>query len=103
MELATSTAEPVAVFLPRSIRYVVGCDLGQSSDPTAIAVIEYVKGVLDPNSEWERHTCTGQLKQTPAHRVNVRHLERLPLGLSYPTVVQHVKDLLARPPLNGDS
>ena len=29
------------------------------------------------------------------------HLERLPLGTSYPAVVQRVKDLLSRPPLNG--
>jgi hypothetical protein len=34
--------------------------------------------------------------------MNVRYLERLPLGLSYPAVVDHVKRLLATPPLNGD-
>jgi hypothetical protein len=40
--------------------------------------------------------------QTPAERVYVRHLQRLPLGLSYPVQVQAVNDLMARPPLNGD-
>jgi hypothetical protein len=40
--------------------------------------------------------------QAPADRIDVRHLERLPLGLSYPTVVQRVKEILARPPLCGD-
>jgi hypothetical protein len=96
----TESTSPV--FLPRQTRWVVGVDLGQSSDPTAIAVLEHVKGVLDPNSEIERHTGTGQLPQTPAERTYVRHLQRLPLGLSYPAQCQIVKDLMARPPLNGD-
>ncbi|MGY3452484.1 hypothetical protein [Bradyrhizobium sp. USDA 4353] len=30
----------------------------------------------------------------------MRHLERLKLGMSYPRQIQHVADLLARPPLN---
>jgi hypothetical protein len=100
---ADPNAQPAApVFLPRQTSWIVGVDLGQASDPTAIAVLEHIKGVIDPNSEIERHTNTGRLRQTPAERVNVRHLQRLPLGLSYPAQVQAVKDLLARPPLNGD-
>jgi hypothetical protein len=104
VELATTAAAaPVApVFLPRSTRWIVGVDLGQSSDPTAIAVIEHIKGVLDPNSPIERHTGTGTKPQKPSERVDVRHLKRLPLGTGYPVVVQHVKTLLARPPLCGD-
>jgi hypothetical protein len=102
VELSAVAAGP-PVFLPRSTRWIVGCDLGQSSDPTAIAVLECTKGVLDPNTAYERHTNTGSLPQTPAERFDVRHLERLPLGTSYPAVVQHVRDLLARPPLCGDA
>jgi hypothetical protein len=98
----SATLESAPVFLPRKVRYVVGCDLGQSSDPTAICVLEHQQGVLDPNNEFERHTGLGEKPQTPAERIHCRHLERLPLGLSYPTVVQHLKDLMARPPLNGD-
>jgi hypothetical protein len=100
MEL-TATAPPEPVFLPRSTRWIVGVDLGQSSDPTAIAVLEHVKGVLDAGSELERHCGLSTDKQTSAERINVRHLERLPLGVSYPACVQHVKDLLVRPPLCG--
>ena len=47
-------------------------------------------------------TGCGVIPQKPAERIDVRHLERLPLGMSYPAMVQHVLDLLARPPLNGD-
>ena len=92
---------PTPVFLPRRTRWVVGVDLGQSTDPTAICVIEHITGVMDSCSDYERHTGL-PTKQTPAERVDVRHLQRLPLGLSYPAQVQHVADLLARPPLCGD-
>ena len=91
---------PTPVFLPRKTRWVVGVDLGQSSDPTAICIIEHATGVVDTGSDWERH-CGLPTEQKPAERVDVRHLERLPLGMSYPAVVQHVADLLARPPLCG--
>ncbi len=45
---------------------MVGIDIGQKHDPTALAVVEVVQGA-------------------PA-AFAVRHLERLPLGLSYPDV-----------------
>jgi hypothetical protein len=99
---ANPDATPAVVFLPRSTNWVIGVDLGQASDPTAIAVLEHVRGVLDPNSAYERHTNTGRLPQKLAERINARHLQRLPLGLSYPVQVQAVKDLIARPPLSGD-
>jgi hypothetical protein len=101
--LALSRERPITpTFLQRKpTRWVVGVDLGQASDPTAVAVLEHLAGVLDPNSEYERHTGTSRLRQTPAMQVNVKHLQRLPLGLSYPSVIQTVKDLLARQPLCG--
>jgi hypothetical protein len=91
---------PAPIFLRRSTRFVVGVDLGQSADPTAIAVLEHIKGVMDEGSDYERH-CGIPTKQTKVERVDVRHLQRLPLGLSYPLQVQHVSNLLARPPLCG--
>jgi len=99
--LDTMPAAEQPAFLPRSTRWIVGVDLGQSADPTAICVIEHIKGVLDSNTPLERHTGTGTKPQIPGERADVRHLERLPLGLSYPSVVQRVKDLLAEPPLCG--
>ena len=80
---------------------MVGVDLGQSTDPTAIAILEHVTGVLDKGSDYDRHCGLTEHLQTKAERVDVRHLERLPLGLSYSAVVQRVSDLLARPPLCG--
>jgi hypothetical protein len=99
MGVTTTTA--AAVFLPRETRWIVGIDLGQSSDPTAVAVLEHTRGVLDSNTPSNRHCGIVDVPQIPAERVDVRHLERLALGMTYPSVVQHVKDLLARPPLCG--
>ena len=90
------------VFLPRETRWVVGLDLGQSSDPTAIAVLEHTRGVLDSNTPSNRHCGIEDIKQVPAERIDCRHLQRLELGMSYPAVVQTVKNLLARPPLDGN-
>lgn len=63
--------------------YVVGLDLGQAQDPTALAVLERVPGAT--------------AKAPVGHRV--RHLQRWPLWTPYPQLVADVRDLLARPPL----
>lgn len=92
---------PSPVFLPRRTRWIVGVDLGQVSDPTAVCVLEHIRGVIDEGSDADRHSGFTAHLQKPAERLDVRHLQRLPWGLSYPAQVQHVADLLARPPLCG--
>ncbi len=54
---------------------VVGADLGQAQDPTAVAVAEV---------------------HTP--EIHVRHLERLALGTPYPKVVERIADLVDQLP-----
>jgi hypothetical protein len=76
-----------------TIKYVLAADLGQSSDPTAIAILQHTHAFR----EWARGGAD-QVEDT----FDVRHLQRLPLGLSYPAVVQEVAMLLARPPLAGN-
>jgi hypothetical protein len=64
-------------------RYFVGVDLGQSTDPSAVAVVR-------------------RLEEYPAKPIfQVGHLERLPLGTPYPGVVSHVIGLLCRPEIRG--
>jgi hypothetical protein len=89
------------VFLPRKSTFSVGVDLGFQSDPTAIAVIEQIDGVMDFNDEEARRTNTGLIPQSPARRFHCRHLERFPLKTEYPRQVQMVKSLMCRPPLCG--
>ena len=61
--------------------FFIGVDLGQSRDPTAITVVQYVPG----NSVSEA-----------IYRVG--HIERLPLGTPYLGVIGHVGRLMARLP-----
>lgn len=78
-------------------RWYVGVDLGQSTDPTAISVMNHRVVPLD---EWTMNEKAETWKQRKTEHFDVRHLERLPLGMSYPDQIQRVADLLARPPLN---
>ena len=59
--------------------FVIGVDLGQVADPTAIAVAESV----EPD-------------------IHVRHLERLPLGTPYPRVSAHLGRLVRALPGPAD-
>lgn len=96
-------------------RFVMSVDLGQAMDPTAISVLEVATRrdavaaqYTDPPGdlaslvtlEWFKKDATGALRSPQAAvRVDVRHLERLPLRMSYPDQVAHLAGLLRRPPL----
>ncbi len=54
---------------------VIGADMGQAQDPTALAVTE----VHPPD-------------------IHIRHLEQLPLGTPYPKVVERIADLVDKLP-----
>jgi hypothetical protein len=77
-------------------RFCIGVDLGQSQDYTAIAVLDHRREPLD---EWDVDEARGRIKQKVHETFDVRHLERLPLGMLYPDQVGHVQRLLIRPPL----
>ena len=67
---------------PKPQRYFVGWDVGQSQDYSAVSV----------------------LKKTDNGAYVVNHLERLPLGMDYPSQVNHVYGLVNRKPLaEGDT
>ena len=72
---------------------IVGLDLGQAQDHTAIVVLE--------RSEWvrrERDPVTYDFERET--RLSIRHLERVPLRTPYPDVVSMarrvVRDLPSR-------
>ncbi len=71
--------------------HYIGLDLGQAYDHTAIAVLERTEIYLGQSPvTFERITET---------RYAFRHLERLPLGMDYPSMLRHVRDLVQRPEL----
>jgi hypothetical protein len=61
--------------------YVIGLDLGQRQDPTALIVLE-----RQGEGTETTHDC--------------RHIQRFPLGTSYPDIVREVGELLTKPPLS---
>lgn len=71
------------------LRNVVGVDLGQTHDPTAVAIVQ--------RHEWLEHDDTGEVHKRI--KLTVPHLERLPLGTTYPAQVAYVGELLRREPL----
>ena len=79
-----------------SDRFIMGVDLGQSHDPTAISVIHHS---VRPLEDWKIDTARHQTRQQVEEHFDVRHLERVPLGTPYPQIVQRVAELLSRPPL----
>ena len=76
---------------------IVGVDLGQQRDPTAIAVIErgYVPaGALFNARYWHRGREIHAAREPVRLEYHVRHLERPPLGTSYVDVVERILKLL---------
>ncbi|MEI9992072.1 MAG: hypothetical protein WDM86_18800 [Rhizomicrobium sp.] len=71
--------------------FVLAADLGQSADPTAIAVMERVV---------TSHVYYSGQETAAGETFDVRYLRRLPLGLSYVDQVQEMARLLGRPPLS---
>jgi len=69
--------------------WVLAADIGQSNDPTAICVMQH---------RIVEHFNFDEVTRISEH-FDVRHLQRLPLGMSYVDQVAEVRRLLARPPL----
>jgi hypothetical protein len=70
--------------------YYLGLDLGQAADYTAITILER-PAIL---------RRIGYHPEPPAPTVyNLRHLERVTLGTSYPAIAQRVKALVGADPL----
>jgi hypothetical protein len=82
-------------YLPER-KFCVGLDLGQASDPSAIAVVEHHR---TPLAEYAPNYETRVTTQLTKEFFDVRHLERLPLGISYLDICAYVAKVMARRPL----
>lgn len=71
--------------------YLVGLDLGQASDPTALCVVE--REVLTDGTGERLKDPRGQ----DITRLDVLHLVRYPLGTSYPSLVLRIVEMLRDP------
>lgn len=68
---------------------VIGVDVGQKRDPTAVAVVEVEERVVDQEVVRLGSGIVKRNEKTEYHNL-VRHLERLPLGSPYPTVADRL-------------
>ncbi|HEC61102.1 MAG TPA: hypothetical protein ENI27_02480 [bacterium] len=80
-------------------KYLVGVDHGQAQDYTAIVVLERREITEPPGADVENwHPALhGNIKIVNLYEV--RHIERPPLGTSYPDIVDRLKTILAAPEL----
>jgi len=78
--------------------FCLGVDLGQSFDPTAICLLEHRREGLKPP---EGIGVDLRQKLGPSEFV-VKHLQRVPLGTSYPAIAQIVAGLLAKDEIRGN-
>jgi hypothetical protein len=74
---------PAAFDLGRGAEVVLGLDLGQRADPTALAVVE-----LQDREDDDEDAMPGT--RPPVTHFLVRHLKALPLRTPYPQVVAYV-------------
>src|SRR6476646_6712399 len=72
--------------------FLMGVDLGQAQDYTALCVLEHRRVF--------KHHVSGQRKQI-AESFDVLHIQRLPLGMPYPAQVAEVVNIASRPPISG--
>lgn len=77
--------------------YVIGLDIGQQRDPTALVILERVQ-ILRKVQTVEGLRPEPNSITTEYHG---RHIEQLPLGTPYPAIVEHIRHLMARPELSG--
>jgi hypothetical protein len=94
-------SEAVPTRDPRFIyrhRVAVGVDLGQSKDPTSIAVIEQIKAVIPNNAAYNDSPdqMAEMRRLLPKPDYKLRLLEQAPLGEPYPAQAQRLKRILAR-------
>lgn len=81
-----------SIGIVRRRAYAVGIDIGQAHDPTAIAVVCRI-------TTDTQNPALRALNPEPHPRYEVPHLERLRLGMPYPSQVDAIEALLTRAPL----
>ncbi len=92
-DAATILTEP---FLCTAQRVAVGVDLGQSKDPTSIAIIEKTSREIAVGTPMERVPALRAMLRSELPVYRLRGLDQAPLGMSYPNQAALLKSLLAR-------
>lgn len=75
--------------------YLCGLDLGQSGDYTALSILRRSMALMADGRP--KRSLAGYL----LYKFECVHLQRFPLGTSYPVIVNETKALVERPELHG--
>lgn len=85
-------------------RYILCADLGQVNDYSAFTVIEEKLRILERGSVNVWNEKLAQQKKLKTSSVfHCRYLERIPLGTSYPAVVNRIYDVMQNPQLINET
>src|SRR3981081_3053201 len=86
-------ASPPPATEGRSVEgYIIGCDLGQANDFTALSILEKLR---DTTSTFAQKGHAPPTSTTTTKNIfHLRHLQRLKLGTSYPDVANIVGTML---------
>src|SRR3712207_4338034 len=76
--------------------FYFGADIGQANDPTAICVVRVPDPEPPSNRRWPFRDLDPDPDSPPIFQV--LHLERLPLGTSYPRVVNRIAQRMQAAP-----
>ena len=79
--------------------FVVGCDLGQMGDSTAIAIVEYMKMGTGEFEVYEGRNGITFIEEKYTEWYDLRELQKIKLETSYDLVVDHIAMLMHKPPL----
>jgi len=95
--LGAAPPPALALAAPTCEGYIVGCDLGQANDFTALSILEKHR---DTTSEIRQQGFEPPTGVTTTRNIfHLRHLQRLKLGTGYPDIVNIVSTMLkALPP-----
>ena len=81
---------------PAFERWIVGVDIGQSQDPTAISIMRHHS---TPSDHWNVDNAKKTTRQEADEFCDVVHVERVPLKTDYGAVADRVREMLDRDPL----
>jgi hypothetical protein len=79
--------------------FVIGVDLGQAQDYTAVCVVEHIRHKAPTEPDYMGRYRSTQV--IPPSDFHCRHLARFALGTRYPAIVDDVAKMLANPVLEG--
>lgn len=87
-------------------KFLIGLDLGQVNDPTGLVILERLQTIktdLVSQSWYDPHEIDRFIEEDTVGKpfYHARHIERLPLGMSYPAIVEYVKKMVNTPEIDG--